>query len=294
MATGAHPPTPDATGASTQPLPPAAPFAALLQETDAGLRVRLPVFEGPLDLLLFLIRRNEVDIYDIPIVTVTRQYLDVLRTMERLRLDIAGEFFVVAATLMEIKSRMLLPRDLQAAPVEDGEDGADPRWELVHQLLQYRKFKDAAAGLADCIRERQDLLPRPEAADREAPQARPLSPVDRIELWNTFNQVLRRLADRLVVGEIHDEQVTIVDQMELVLTRLRSTGSFRFTSLFADRTTLYTVIVTFLACLELCRLRQLAIRQDTAFDDFHCTRIDAQPQVDAPPAATTPAPAPPG
>lgn len=253
-----------------------APFQDLLTNPADDVRVRLPAFEGPLDLLLFLIRRQEIDIYDIPIETITRQYLGILRTMKKLRLEVAGEFFVMAASLMEIKSRMLLPRDLQASSDEEDEEGADPRWELVHQLLEYKKFKQAAGDLDEMIRLRQDLLPRiVQDPALTPPEERPLQPVDRLELWGLFNQVLRRLADRLVVGEIHDEKVTIVDQMERVLTRLRAEDRFEFTTLFPDKTTLYAVIVTFLAVLELARLKKLAVVQDGAFGEIHIeTRKD--------------------
>jgi segregation and condensation protein A len=112
---------------------------------DSDYRIKLQVFEGPLDLLLFLIRKNELDIYDIPIESVTRQYIDALKGMQQLDLDVAGEFFVMAATLMEIKSRLLLPKGQHAIDPNLVEDEMDPRWELVHQLLQYKKFKEAAA-----------------------------------------------------------------------------------------------------------------------------------------------------
>jgi segregation and condensation protein A len=259
-------------------LPEPSPMQELLVNPTDDVRVRLPVFEGPLDLLLFLIRKNEIDIHDIPIESVTRQYLEVLRGYERLRLEVAGEFFVMAATLMEIKSRMLLPKDLQAGREEAEEEGADPRWELVHQLLQYKKFKEAAGDLETMIRLRQDLIPRVTQGPEETPvEERPLQPTDRIELWTLFNQVLRRLADRLVVGEIHDEQVTIVDQMERVLNRLRGGKTFEFTELFPDKTTLYTVVVTFLAVLELARLKKLQVRQEGAFGDVLCVPYEAEP-----------------
>src|SRR3954469_12912325 len=116
---------------------------------DSDYRIKLQVFEGPLDLLLFLIRKNELDIYDIPIESVTRQYVEALRAMQQLDLDLAGEFFVMAATLMEIKSRMLLPKGQHAIDPNAEEDEMDPRWELVHQLLQYKKFKEAAATLGN-------------------------------------------------------------------------------------------------------------------------------------------------
>ena len=238
---------------------------------DSDYRIKLQVFEGPLDLLLFLIRKNEIDIYDIPIESVTRQYIDAIHTMKSLDLDIAGEFFVMAATLMEIKSRLLLPKGQHAVdPDADGDDGLDPRWELVHQLLQYKKFKEAAAQLAGIVRQRQDLMERhvstlsPEAADR------PLTAVGRIELWNTFNIVLRRLAEKLVVGEIHDEQITVSDQMEYLLARLHTARSFVFSELFDSGVSLRKLVATFLAVLELARLGQLRLTQDEAFADIVC------------------------
>ena len=193
---------------------------------DADYRIKLQVFEGPLDLLLFLIRKNELDIYDIPIESVTRQYIDALHQMQQLDLDVAGEFFVMAATLMEIKSRLLLPKGLHAVDPNAEDEEVDPRWELVHQLIQYKKFKDAAGGIAQLIENRQNLLPRLLASSSEPDAERPLRGVDRIELWNTFNIVLRRLAEKLVVGEIHDEQTTVSDQMEWLLNRTRTENRY--------------------------------------------------------------------
>jgi segregation and condensation protein A len=154
---------------------------------DADLRIKLPVFEGPLDLLLFLIRKNELDIYDIPIESVTRQYIAVLREMKSLDLEVAGEFFVMAASLMEIKSRMLLPRGLAAIADNTDDDALDPRWELVHQLLQYKKFKEAAAKLDELSAFQRDLMVRHVSVLSISDQDRVLKPVDRIELLNVFN-----------------------------------------------------------------------------------------------------------
>ncbi|MFN5560684.1 MAG: segregation and condensation protein A [Opitutaceae bacterium] len=241
---------------------------------DADYRIKLPAFEGPLDLLLFLIRKSELDIYDIPIEAVTRQYIDVLHSMQQLDLEIAGEFFVMAASLMEIKSRMLLPKGHAAVADDADDDAMDPRWELVHQLLQYKKFKEAAGGLAALAQVEQDKLPRRVVEQSVSEGDRPLKPVDRIELWNAFNIVLRRLAEKLVVGEIRDEQVTVSDQMESLLQRLQTTKSFVFSDLFPNRTTLRVLVATFLAVLELTRLRKLAIRQDDAFTDIICTAVE--------------------
>ena len=236
---------------------------------DADYRIKLQVFEGPLDLLLFLIRKNELDIYDIPIESVTRQYIDALHAMQQMDLDVAGEFFVMAATLMEIKSRLLLPKGLHAVDPNAEDEEVDPRWELVHQLLQYKKFKDAAVKLAELVETRQNLMARHVSALTNEETDRPLKNVDRIELWNTFNVVLRRLAEKLVVGEIHDEAVTISDQMEWLLGRIKTeSSSFVFTNLFPEGVTFRRLVATFLAMLELTRLKKLRIRQNEAFSDI--------------------------
>jgi segregation and condensation protein A len=244
---------------------------------DSDYRIKLQAFEGPLDLLLFLIRKSELDIYDIPIESVTRQYLDALRSMQELDLDLAGEFFVMAATLMEIKSRLLLPRGQAAIDPNAEEDEMDPRWELVHQLLEYKKFKEAAARLGEIALEKQNLLERYVSSLSGDPLDRPLKHADRIELWNVFNIVLRRLAEKLVVGEIHDEQVTVADQMEMLLARLQTQRSFVFSQLFDKKTSLRTLIATFLAVLELTRLKKLRLQQDETFSDIICNAVEENP-----------------
>lgn len=252
---------------------------------DSDYRIKLQVFEGPLDLLLFLIRKNELDIYDIPIESVTRQYIEALRAMQQLDLDLAGEFFVMAATLMEIKSRMLLPKGLHAIDPNADDEEMDPRWELVHQLLQYKKFKDAAAKLNELAVTRQNLMERYVSALSDAAE-RPLRSVDRIELWNVFNIVLRRLAEKLVVGEIHDEVVTVADQMEWLLARSRTERTFVFSQLFPQGVTLRKLVATFLAVLELTRLKRLRLRQDEAFTDIVCEAVVESPLETAAVAST--------
>ena len=235
--------------------------------------IRLPVFEGPLDLLLYLIRRNEIDIYDIPIETVTRQYIDIIDSMETLDLEIAGEFFVMASTLMYIKSCMLLPRKDRYPNQEDiKDDTMDPRWELVQQLLEYKKFKNAAAEIEDLILNNNDLIARTGPGNTVEAKDRSLKPVDRRDLWQTFNRVLLRLSERISIGEIHAEQVTVADRMEFVLKHLKEKPQFLFTELFDQTTTLNTIVATFLAVLELTRLGELQIYQDQAFADIHCKR----------------------
>lgn len=252
---------------------------------DSELRIKLRVFEGPLDLLLFLIRKNELDIYDIPIESVTKQYVETLRAMQELDLDVAGEFFVMAATLMEIKSRMLLPKGMHAVDPNADDEEIDPRWDLVHQLLQYKKFKEAAAKLNDLAVQRQNLMER-FVSSLSTDTERPLKSVDRIELWNAFNIVLRRLAEKLVVGEIHDEQVTVSDRMEYILERTKTEKTFIFSNLFEGPITLRNLVATFLAVLELTRLKRLRIRQDEAFSDIVCSAVEEIP-LESPPNPNT-------
>lgn len=241
---------------------------------EADYRIKLPVFEGPLDLLLFLLRKNELDIYDIPISTVTKQYLEVIYALKELQVEVAGEFFVMAATLMEIKSRMLLPKHQQAVDPNAEEDDLDPRWELVHQLLQYKKFKEAAGNLGQMSLDAQNQHGR--AASASASE-RPLKHVDRIDLWNSFNLVLRRLAEKLVIGEIHAEQVTVADQMEYILDRIKTQKSFVFSALFPGPISLRRLVATFLAVLELTRLKKLQLAQTEAFTDILCTAVEENP-----------------
>ena len=241
---------------------------------DKEFAIRLPAFEGPMDLLLYLIRRSEVDIYDIPIERVTEQYIKVLGSMENLDLEVAGEFFVMASTLMYIKSRMLLPKKDQGTNEDMEDDDIDPRWELVQQLLEYRKFKEAAEDIRKLILSSNDLISRIGPRDALEAVERPLKPVDRVDLWNTFNSVLRRLAERIDEGQINAEQVTVSDRMELVLLRIKHKKNFLFSDLFESSTTITTIVATFLAILELTRLDKITLKQDRAFGDIRCMRVE--------------------
>lgn len=241
---------------------------------DEAPVIRLSRFEGPLDLLLFLIRKNEIDIYDIPIESVTRQYLEILRGNERLDLDVAGEFFVMAATLMYIKSRVLLPSSetipaAEIAGAGDDDADADPRWQLVRQLIQYKRLKETSQYIAELAERRRGFLDR-EIVPEGEPENRPVAPVGRMELWNVFNLVLKRLADRILPGEIQGDTVTIAQRMEDILARIRVEKSFAFTSLLPEKITVAVLVSTFLACLELARLGKILVRQDEIFAEIYC------------------------
>jgi segregation and condensation protein A len=222
-------------------------------------RVQLEIFEGPLDLLLHLIKKNEVSITDIPIASITEQYLATLELMESLSLDVAGEFLVMAATLIHIKSRMLLP----AGDDETDEDeGGDPRNELVRRLLEYQRFKDAADQL-----EQREILTRDvfirsamPAEEAAAPGFRELSI---FELLNALKRVIDRLP-KDVFHQVELEKITVREKMTLLLDRLRAGGRVVFEELFDHARTRMDVVVMFLAMLELVKVRAIRILQEQA------------------------------
>ena len=249
----------------------ATPGMAPISRPD-DYKVRLEIFEGPLDLLLYLIKKEELDIYDIPIERITQQYLEYLELMRMLDLEIAGEFLVMAATLMYIKSRLLLPEDQRGA--EEMEEGEDPRWELVRQLVEYKKFKDAAEQLAVREVERQNVFGRV-PADPKLPvePALMMGEVSLFDLINAFNEVLKRASKRSDFREISDEHFTVADKIELILRRIAEVGSLKFHELFDQAASRTEIVVTFLAMLELIRLHQLAVRQPATFAEIELTRI---------------------
>lgn len=241
--------------------------------------IKLAAFEGPLDLLLFLIRKNEIDIYDIPIEKVTQQYLDFLYASKIQDLELSGEFFVMAATLMLIKSRMLLPKIEQTQEEELEEDNeSDPRWELVQQLLNYKKIKEEAQKLEALIEKNYNLLPRIVNIDDSELAQRPLKNSSNVDIWNAFNKVLKRLADRLYVGEIQEEYHTVADRMSFVMDKLKGESEFFFSQLFVEKTSVGILVNTFLAILELTRLKFLYLQQSENFDDILCLKRDSIPQ----------------
>jgi segregation and condensation protein A len=224
--------------------------------------VRLQNFEGPLDLLLHLIRKHEVSIYDIPIVLVTRQYLDYLDLMQEMNLDIAGEFLVMAATLIHVKSRMLLPR---ADPTQDDPD-EDPRETLIRRLLEHQKFKAAAELLheREIQRSAQWLRPDGRVAEVVGEAPEPEIEVDLFSLMTAFRQVLERARRRPRVM-LPPEQISIEDRIEQLLARLSETDACGFEDLFADVETRGGMIVTFLSLLEMIRLKVVRVYQQANF-----------------------------
>lgn len=218
--------------------------------------VQLDIFEGPLDLLLHLIKKNEVSITDIPIATITEQYLATLELMQGLNLDVAGEFLVMAATLIHIKSRMLLPASVDES---DEEEGVDPHAELIRRLLEYQRYKEAAEQL-----ERREILTRdvfirsvPTSEEAERPGFREVSV---FELLSALQRIIERLP-KDAIHEVTLEEISVREKMTLVLEALRLHGSVLFDSLFVAVESKMDVIVTFLAMLELVKVRAIRIFQ---------------------------------
>jgi len=226
--------------------------------------VRLQNFEGPLDLLLHLIKKNEVSIHDIPIALITQQYLDAVQLMQELDLDVAGEFLVMAATLIHIKSKMLLPRPETAAGVEGEEE--DPRDALVRRLLEHQKFK-AAAGLLherEVLRAAQWARPDEAVAHIAGDEYEPELEVDLFSLLTAFQAVVERAKQRPKVL-LPPEQIPVEARIEQLLVRLSETEAIGFEELFADVNDRGGLIVTFLALLEMIRLKLVRVFQAGSF-----------------------------
>jgi segregation and condensation protein A len=240
--------------------------------------VRLQNFEGPLDLLLHLIKKHEVDIYDIPIALVTQQYLEYLELMQELDLDVAGEFLVMAATLIHIKSRMLLPRP---DPAQEDPD-EDPREALVRRLLEHQKFKAAAELLHEREIQRSAQWGRPDrrVAELAGEPPEPEVEVDLFSLMAAFRQVLERARQRPVVL-LPPEQISIETRIEQLLARLSETEACGFDDLFGDVHTRAGLIVTFLALLEMIRLKVVRVFQQGNFGPIRVYKRKSEPVHDS-------------
>ena len=228
---------------------------------EASYQIRLDQFEGPLDLLLHLIKKNEINIYDIPMALITQQYLEHISVMKSLNLEVAGEFLVLAATLILIKSKMLLPGE----PDPEEEEGQDPRADLVRQLLQYKQFKEAAHDLQDRARLWQEVygrtplpVPKPEEVE-EIPLELTL-----FDLMDALQDVIRRAPSKTLL-EVTADQLTVKDRMNYILERLQESAAVPFERLFVPTDGRAVLIVTFLGLLELIRLKLVCVFQAEAF-----------------------------
>jgi segregation and condensation protein A len=253
---------------------------------ETSYRVRLDEFEGPLDLLLHLIKKNEINIYDIPIAVITKQYLDYISLMKYLNLEIAGEFLVMAATLVHIKSRMLLPVETEG---EDDEGaGEDPRAELVRRLLEYKQFREAAGELTERGQQWREVYQRGQISLERGPISN-LSPEDALELTlfdlvDALQEVIRRTPAQALV-EVTADHLTVKDRMNYILERLEEESAMTFDSLFRPEEGRLAVIVTFLGLLELIRIRLVRAYQAEAFGSILLSRAflpataeDAEPE----------------
>lgn len=246
--------------------------------SQAEYKVDLEVFEGPLDLLLYLIKKDEVDIHDIPIETITTQYMEYLNLMRMLDLNIAGEFIVMAATLMLIKSRMLLPVE-EREDLEEEEE--DPRWDLVRQLVEYKKFKDAAIKLQHMELEQESIfgLGAKDLDVKDEEGGVVIEDVSLFDLITAFNDVLKRTAVEQI-GEIFSDRFTVADKIDTILHVLSEKKEMPFSLLFRDDVSRHEVICTFLALLELIRLRQVEAVQAHTFGEIMIAATEEAAEVE--------------
>lgn len=227
--------------------------------------VKLEVFEGPLDLLLFLLRKNEIDIYDIPIALITRQYLEYIELMKELDLDLASEFILMAATLIRIKVKMLLPRD-------EIEEEEDPREELVSALLEYKKYKEAALSLRRKEEEEQVFFPRSDFSfvDKDE-NLEPLKEADLFDLLVAFKKVLDN-QPRESFHSIEFQKVDLEQRIQYILDYLTDKEKVSFEELFQDNPVRLVLVVTFMAILELIRLHEIRVMQRKHFSRIFILR----------------------
>jgi segregation and condensation protein A len=235
---------------------------------DAGITIRLEAFEGPLDLLLHLIKKEEIDIWDIPIAHITEQYLDYLQIMKDLNINLASEWLMMAATLIYIKSRMLVPQE----PAEDAlaEEKEDPRNELVYQLLEHQKFKNAAEMLYTREEVENAVWNKPPAEVLE--DGSDVVAVTLFDLLRAFHEVVQRFEAQRVL-EVTPEEVTIEQQLAEIRKRFLVHDKLLFSSFFKEARTKKHLIVIFLALLELVRLREVWLHQKKAFGEIYINKM---------------------
>lgn len=244
-------------------------------------KVQFEVFEGPLDLLLYLVRKEEVDIYEVNLTRIATQFIEYIEVMRQLDLEVAGEFLVMASTLMFIKSRELLPVD-QQVQAEGEEDAEDPRWELIRQLVEYRKFKDAAASLQTLESRQEHIYGRVAPKPESEPVAQPLrrGELSIFDLVGAVTTILKRFQARDNTRDIFEDRWSVSEKIEMLRQRIGSATRIRFSELFEQSTSRTEVVVTFLALLELIRLKQLVIEQSETFADIEIRPAPPRPDPD--------------
>jgi len=243
----------------------------------AEYNVQFEVFEGPLDLLLYLIKKEEVDIYEVNLTKLATQFIEYIDLMRSFDLEVAGEFLVMASTLMYIKSRELLPVE-DRVQVEAEDEGEDPRWELIRQLVEYKKFKDAAAQLQSLEARQENIFPRLPGKIEFVTEAAPAkAEVGIFDLLNAVNSVLKRFQEKSAGSrEIFEDKWTVSEKIEFVLHTLSARVAVKFSELFESAANRAEVVCTFLALLELIRLKQLACVQPEPFAEIEISKAVAQ------------------
>jgi segregation and condensation protein A len=240
-----------------------------VEQTELPYQVRIENFEGPLDLLLHLIKKNEINIYDIPIHLIAQQYLAYIEAMNDLNLNVAGEFLVMAATLLQIKSKMLLPVE---EAIEDEAEGPDPREELVRRLLEYKTYKEAARQLDTQERMWREIYSRsPSPPEDMEEDDQMLDNVGLFDLVDALQGILKRNPGQKLI-EIIPDNLTVRDRMNVILEALEGQESVSFVSLFEASCHRLVIIVTFLALLELIRLRTARVFQAESFGPILVSR----------------------
>jgi segregation and condensation protein A len=241
-------------------------------------KVMLDIFEGPLDLLLYLIKKNEVDIYAIPIAVITDQYLEYLDLMKALNLDVVGEFLVMAATLTAIKSRMLLP---PSEDEEEGDEGIDPRAELMEHLLEYQRYKEAAHQLKDRELLEKDIFTRIQSEEQSLQVDKDTAAIE-VNLFDLVDALRKVIERKDLAGdfmEVTVEKISVKDKMVAILEKLKENQQITFQSLFDEVTTKYEIIVAFLSILELMRLRAVKVFQVHPYGEIRVISLKSEVQI---------------
>ncbi|OCL27037.1 hypothetical protein U472_06000 [Orenia metallireducens] len=246
-----------------------------------GYEVKIDAFQGPIDLLMHLLKKNKVEIYDIPIAEVTRQYLDYIANMQKLDLDVASEFLIMAAQLMEIKAQTLLPKEKN-----DNEEEVDPRQELVEKLLEYKKYKQLALQLQEFEQEQRKSYTRnvaPLLSGLEFEKSNPLEGVTIDQFISAFHKALKKKTKKSdkkeeeqvdTLDKLKAEEITIKEQQGYIMQRLVAVGDeISFMDLFSQFSSRLEIVVTFMALLELIKINEVKIKQDNNFDEIKIYRL---------------------
>jgi segregation and condensation protein A len=272
--------------AEGEPTPPAPPERVTVPEgmesvlPEDAPRILLPLFEGPLDLLLYLIKRERIDVHDIPIAPITHQYMEYLDVMQELSLDVAGEFMVMAATLIHIKSKMLVP--IEPTEAEGDEEHVDPREELVQRLLEFQRYKEAAGVLHQQAQIRAAQWTRPDTVLPSFDDAgEEMLEAGLYDLIAAFKELLDR-RKALIAHEVEGEGPSVEQRMEELVAMIKEGESLEFLALFASLETKAEMIVTFLALLELIRLKRARVYQRGMFGPIRVFRPVGPPAEGAP------------